>query len=451
MTSPTLLDAWHATVRRAPRASAAIDAATGDRVSRRALAARAADRATEWQVQLGVQQLDGRWVVFAQPNGAEWLARVLALWQLGAVPVPLDPTEPPAAQAATARALRAHYWLAPDGEWHALPVLRRRAAPDIAVVKLTSGSTGTPRALPFTHAQMLADGRNIVATMGLRGADTNVGLVPLGHSYGLGNLVVPLLVDGIAVAFPSSPLPHALAAEIAAARATVFPAVPAVLRALATADLAPESLASLRTVISAGAPLAPEIAQRFADRFGRCVHNFYGTTETGGIAYDRTGESALTGRGVGTALEGVTLALARGGRLRVTGAAVGTGGRPGIGSFLVGDRARLDPTTGEVTLLGRLGRVVKIGGRRLDLAELEATLKRLPGISEAHAAPHPEQPDALAVAVATDLTPAAVRALLAVHLAPWKVPRRLVVRPEFPLTARGKIDTARVRAWLRGS
>ena len=47
----------------------------------------------------------------------------------------------------------------------------------------------------ITDAQMLADGRQICATMGIRPGDLNLGLIPFGHSYGLGNLVVPLLTQ----------------------------------------------------------------------------------------------------------------------------------------------------------------------------------------------------------------------------------------------------------------
>ena len=115
---------------------------------------------------------------------------------------------------------------------------------------------------------------------------------------------------------------HAIADEVARWRPTVFPTVPALLRALAVSEVKPEMLASLRTVISAGAPLAAEVAVAFHARFGRKVHSFYGSSETGGITYDRTGDAALTGRSVGTSLPGVRLMLGRGGRFTVDGAAV---------------------------------------------------------------------------------------------------------------------------------
>ncbi len=106
--------------------------------------------------------------------------------------MPLDPSEPTASQLARATAARAAFaWI--DGQLvSAAPVVRRRANTP-ALVKLTSGSTATPRALPFTDAQMLADERQVFATTDIRATDLNLAVIPLGHSSGLGNLVVPLL------------------------------------------------------------------------------------------------------------------------------------------------------------------------------------------------------------------------------------------------------------------
>jgi acyl-CoA synthetase (AMP-forming)/AMP-acid ligase II len=75
-------------------------------------------------------------------------------------------------------------------------------------------------------------------------------------------------------------------------------------------------------------------------------------------------------------------------------------------------------------------------------------LKRLVSIREAYVIPHPQTPDAVAAALASSLTLDEARRLIRKELAPWKIPRRLVVLTEFPLTARGKIDTAQLREIL---
>jgi long-chain acyl-CoA synthetase len=426
----TLLTCWRALVQRTPDALAVIDGATGRRWSRAELAA----VAEEWSRSVAAKHsLAGRRVLVAEPNGAAWFHVFLGLLQLGAIPIPADSTEPAAALAEQARGIRtAALWHA--GALHPFSGSVRHRRGDLCLFKLTSGSTGVPKALPFTHAQMLADGRQVCASMGIGPDDLNLAVIPLGHSYGLGNLVVPLLAQGTPVVCAASPLPQALAADIARWHPTVFPAVPTLLHAMVRSEIDPARLASLRLVVSAGAALPAELAAEFAAKFGRRVHNFYGASETGGICYDRTGEATLTGASVGTPMVGVRLHFRTGHRFTIESAAVG-----GTGRFSPADRGALN-ATGELTLLGRTGRTVKIGGRRLDLAEVENALLALPGVRAACVLPHPQRPDALAAAVASSHSGGELRALLAAKLAPWKIPAHILPLNEFPVTERGKTD-----------
>ena len=439
----TLLSAWAATVATAPDAPALVEAPSDRILTRIDL-----DRLSVVFAAALPTSVARRRVSFALPNGAAWFAAFLGLLRADATPVPLDPADPPARQLELAAAARAAFaWI--DGQLVSLSptasALRRPSSRTQlpALCKLTSGSTGTPRVLPFSHAQMLADGHQVCATMGVRPDDRNLAVIPFGHSYGLGNLVVPLLAQGTAIICADTPLPHSLAATSARQRPTVFPAVPALLRALAESDLPADAFASVRTVISAGSPLPAATAQNFHARFGLKPHGFYGSTETGGIAYDREGDDTLAGAGVGRALDGVSIVQLPADRIRVSSPAVCR-----AAGHIPADRARLGPD-GRLVLLGRAGRMIKIGGRRLDLGDLEAALRRLPGIADAFAAPHPDDPEQLAAVLATTLAPLPLRALLRAHLAPWKIPRRLVAVPAFPLTPRGKPDAAALRALLR--
>jgi long-chain acyl-CoA synthetase len=441
--STTLLSAWQDTVRAAPDAVAVIAAATGTRLTRTELDVAAA----EWCDAHGAG-LSGRSVVFAAENGPEWLRGFIGLLKAGAVIVPLDPGEPEAVQSRTATAIHA------TAIWSGGRLLRTGAdrlpsRDGRRIVKLTSGSTGTPRALPFTDAQMLADGRQVCEGMDILADDLNFGLIPFGHSYGLGNLVLPLMAQGTAVVCGAAPFPHAIAESVSRWRPTVFPAVPALLRGLAASDVSPLQLASLRTIISAGAPLAPEVAQLFEAKFARPIHSFYGSSETGGITYDQSGDAARSGRSVGKPLPGVRLEFARGGRFAVESAAVFTIGNrrrtaAGLGSHRPADIGILT-SEGELALIGRAGRFVKIGGRRLNLSEVEQALKRVPGVRDAFVLAHSERADALAAAVATEHTPESIRAALRESLAAWKIPKKVLTLAAFPLTARGKTDTARLR------
>ena len=443
----TLLEAWNRTVRQNRNAPALIDAGTGRIWTRRELD----QLASAWAGEHGAF-LAHRLVLFAEPNGPEWLRVFLGLVKAGAVIAALEPGEPAEAQRAQALSAGAAFrWsggaLEPTGATGLLPRDGRR------YLKLTSGSTGAPRALAFTDAQLLDDARQVCATMGIRGADLNFAHLPFGHSYGLGNLVLPLLSRGTALLCAAAALPQAIAADIEQWRPTLLPSVPAVLRALAGADIAAGRLGSLRTVISAGAPLPPETAWAFHARFGLKIHNFYGSSETGGIAYDRTGEATLSGRSVGRPLRGVRVQFGRGGRFTVESAAVHTLGNPAPrGATGAGRHRPADLTqpaaNGELVLLGRTGRMVKVAGRRLDPAEVERALRRLPGVRDALVAVHPARPDALAAVVAGQLAGEEVRAALRLTLAPWKIPRKIIVVPEFPLTSRGKPDSRRLQALL---
>lgn len=440
----TVLVRWTRLVHAQPDALALVEAANGRTWTRAALDA----EANAWRDTLAAD-IAGHRVTFALPNGARWFAVFIGLLRSGAVPVPLDPSEPDASQLQLATSARASFaWqnnqLTPT-QCHLLGNTSPGPKPvrGSCLVKLTSGSTGRPRALAFTDAQMLADGRQVCTSMGITTDDVNFAVIPFGHSYGLGNLVMPLLAQGTPLICASVPLPHALAADIVRWRPTIFPSVPALLRALAQADLPENALASLRTVISAGSPLPAEIARAFFQKFNLRPYSFYGSSETGGITYDRSGDATLAGRSVGTPLDGVTITPARGGRIRVTSTAV-QGRR---GSFSPADRATFNEH-GELVLQGRAGRLVKIAGRRLDLGELERTLRALPGVRDAFACLHPQNPDELAAVLATSLDATSARGLIRRELATWKVPRRLVFVPEFPLTARGKTDTAGLKNLL---
>lgn len=440
MPSP-LFRLWIKTVHDAPSASAVIDASTCRRWSRADIARSAEEWADEFR-----KMVPSPWrrrVLMSEPNGGDWFRVFLGILSAGAIPAPVDPSEPEEAQADAARAVGAtHMWC--GGRLRAVDRAARpgRIAPGECLVKITSGSSGTPKGLPATYAQMAADGRQVCRTMGIGAGDCNLATIPLGYSYGLGNLVLPLLLQGTRMVCASSVLPHAIAAECALYRPTVFPTVPPVLKALAVSGLERGSLRDMRLVISAGSPLEPGVARAFSSRFGIRVHGFYGTSETGGIAFDRTGAATLSGRGVGTPLSGVRVALGNRGAFTVSGRAV-----LGNGRHTPADRASLNEH-GELVLLGRTDRTVKLAGRRVDLAEIERALKSLPGIRDALAHAGAGANPILMAAVATELPAADIRRMLRLRLASWKVPSRILAVPELPVTARGKTDVRKLRQIL---
>ncbi len=172
-------------------------------------------------------------------------------------------------------------------------------------LKLTSGTTARPRAIRFRSDQLLADCDNICATMGMTAADLNFGVIPVSHSYGFSNLLTPLIARGVPMVMSRDRLPRAVLEDLARTSATIFPGMPVFYQAFCEMnDLPP--LPNLRLCISAGAPLPATISRTFHEKFSRPIHTFYGSSECGGICYDRTGLDGEEGF-VGSPMNGVEL------------------------------------------------------------------------------------------------------------------------------------------------
>jgi acyl-coenzyme A synthetase/AMP-(fatty) acid ligase len=339
-------------------------------------------------------RLTGRLIPIREPNSAAWLIRFLAAQRRGATALPAE---------------------------HVPPGLRPRGC----CIKLTSGTTGKLKPVYCSAQHLINDGRRICATMGIRPNDINLAQIPLGHSYGLGNLVMPLILQGTPFVCAQTIAPREILETIRQHNVTVFPTVPAVLRALAA--LPARKPDSLRLVISAGAPLSPETAQQFYRRYGIKIHNFYGASETGGICYDRTGNATLSGRSVGTPMQPV--------RLRRDGRVV-------VGRQVLADLGEWN-RYGELKLIGRVGVVANIGGKKVSPAEVERALRSVPGVSDAWVTVLKDKRgnDYLAAAVETER--AEVESDL--KLPAWQLPKRYFLARTLPRTERGKLDTAALR------
>ncbi len=378
----------------------------------------------------------GTCMAFALPNSFHWVELFLATQKSGVTALALDASTPTRIQAGLAGKLGASFLWKQD---RLIRLKTARTKTHAAYYKLTSGSTGLPKIIPCSAANLLADAIQVTKTMKIRPSDRNLGLIPFGHSYGLGNLVLPLIVQGTSIVLAESYLPGQIPDWIHKHHITVFPSVPAVFRILIQLP-GKHSLPPLRTAISAGAPLKPETACAFYKRFGLKIHNFYGSSETGGICYDSTGNASLAGRSVGKPLAGVKIKALPENRLQISSRAVAT---PSC-KFTVADFGKCN-RYGEIALLGRSGTAANIGGKKVHPAELESALRSIPGVSDAWATVlHSHGRDYLATAVETKKSARALHALLEHKLPAWKLPKRLAVLPAFPRNARGKIDAAQL-------
>ena len=409
----SLWSLWQTTAVRCAGKPVVIDADSGRTWTATQLTAEAEHIATMFR---------GPYAPICQPNGALWLATFLAIQKIGAAAVPLDVSLPPDVQRETIRALS----------------LRSKLRP-VCCVKLTSGTTGDLKRVFCSVTNLRADGEHIIRTMGLRPADRNLAIIPLGHSYGLGNLVMPLLLQGTTVVCAQAFVPRQILRLIEEHEVTVLPTVPAILRALAQLEGATKP-PSLRLVISAGAPLTAEVAQQFRQRYGIKIHNFYGSSETGGICYDRTGTATLNGRSVGKPLGGVKVKIRRDGRVAVNSPA-GKATLPDLGEW---------NRYGELRLLGRVGEVANIGGKKIAPAEIERALRELHGVSDAWVTVLQDKRghDYLAAAVETTRARVEIEQELLRILPAWKLPKTWLLAPALPRTDRGKLHTAELRARL---
>jgi long-chain acyl-CoA synthetase len=325
-----------------------------------------------------------------------------------------------------------------------------------AVIKLTSGSSGRPRGVACSAEALLADDEAIRAGMGIGEGDRLVAAVPFAHSYGLSSLVVPALTRGLPLLVPDAGVPLApwlLAQKLGG---TVLPTVPAFAAGLVALAEGPAWPATLRLLVTAGAPLWPETAARLRRRYGRRAHVFYGASEVGGIAYDPSGEAGERGT-VGAPLPGVRLRLeplagaGRGaGRLVVRSGSVALSYLPEPddalrdGRFVTSDLARRRGD--EVELLGRLDALINVRGRKIDPREVERHIARLRPVRDVvvHAvtAPGGGEPRVRAVVACAPetLDGEAIRRWCRGRLGDHKVPREVLIVAALPLTARGKID-----------
>ena len=402
----SLYKIWQQQVAQNPQGTAVIDSASGESFSFAAIDA-----------SLGEAQ------AYQQGMSVDFLRQTLAAWRDGQPSIPI--------------------------ENDAQRYLQTSEIPEgIAHVKTTSGSTGTPRQILFTADQLAADARNIVRTMELRPELPNVGVISMAHSYGFSNLVLPLVLHGIPLILGGDPLPESFARALTFLPDTggTVPAVPAMWRAwLKAGCLDPHKI---KIAISAGAPLTTELEAAVYQATGIKVHNFYGSSECGGIAYDRSDTPRENPNAVGHAMHGVTTTLSRDGNLTVSGEAVGQTYWPdpdpttlSDSRFVTSDLAEIS-TDGIITLRGRAGDLINIAGRKLDPGTVEAQLLQHPAVDHCVvfgiSSNDPERVQEI-VAICNAGDPAELRAHLATHLPAWQSVRHWWITKELKPNTRGKL------------
>jgi acyl-CoA synthetase (AMP-forming)/AMP-acid ligase II len=365
---------------------------------------------------------------FQPANGGDFVFEVLSAWRDGAVLCPLEVGQ-------TAPAIKEP----PRG---------------IAHLKTTSASTGAARLVAFTAEQLAADADNIVQTMGLRPDWPNLGVISLAHSYGFSNLVLPLLLHGVPLVLGDSGLPEAVRRAASAVPKVTLPAVPALWRAWHEAGAIPPNTA---LAISAGAPLPLALEQDVFATSRVKIHNFYGATECGAIAYDDSATPRTDPTCVGGPMKNVTLSINGAGCLEVRSAAVGQTYWPapeanlGQGCYRTTDLAEIRESL--VFLRGRASDQINVAGRKVSPEAIEHVLSQHPLVREClvFGAPDANGRGEIVVACVVADSDAKVETLkqfLLRQVPAWQTPREWRFVDSLSPNQRGKLSRAEWRARL---
>jgi acyl-CoA synthetase (AMP-forming)/AMP-acid ligase II len=379
--------------------------------------------------------MSGELVPLQLPNSAEFVATLVAAVDRGAVVVLFDRDAPKTEVAAVMN----HFG-------------RPQLPPEARVLKLSSGSTGMPKAIVCSIDNLIADARNICSTMDIRPTDISLGAIPFSHSYGFSNLVTPLLVQGTAVVVSNEYLPLSLIGLANRHRCTIAPLIPMVFEHLASLPADDGVFESVRTFISAGAPLLASTSKRFRERFGIDIHSFYGCSEVGGIAYDRRGGAVERGV-VGSAMDGLTLDT--GERATVHGANVTLGYLldantfvPFEGKFVTDDV--VEKRGEEIALVGRASDWINTAGKKVNPREVEQVILQIEGVREVKVYGEPAgsrgEVVAAAVVAGDEVTREKIRDFCRTRLSSHKVPRIVKLIASIPVDERGKVKRAALAA-----
>ena len=287
---------------------------------------------------------------------------------------------------------------------------------------------------------------------------------PLYYSQALKGMLFTSLLLGGSVACPDPASNGDVLSSLADLQPTWLAAGPAFLVNLLERALARRGaplLHYLRFIRSGAAPLPLAVRQGLEEVFGVPVLEGYGLTETGTVAANSIAPEHRKPGTVGRPLPHDVAIRAEDGRLLPSGATGeivvrGPGVMPGYlynedanraafvdGWFRTGDLGSID-AEGFLTLLGRLKDLINRGGEKISLYEVERALLLHASVRDAAAfsVPHPRLGENVAAAVVlmpgATATPTDIKAFLADHLAPFKIPQHVDIMPELPKGATGK-------------
>jgi malonyl-CoA/methylmalonyl-CoA synthetase len=417
-------------------------------------------------------------VLLCAPTSLELVVAYLGTLRAGATAMPcdaaltadelahlLDDARPAAAFVAREarerldRAGRLATVVAIDGPGDGVPALEDALAarpiapepdPGPAMLAYTSGTTGRPKGVPLTHANVLASIRGAMLAWRWTADDVLVHALPLSHQHGLSGVNITLLAGSRAVV--AGRFEPAALCEAIARHATVLFAVPAMYERLdAWEGIDEADFSSLRLAVSGSAPLSPALAERIAAWLGQVPLERYGSTEAGLDVSNLYDGPRRPGR-VGWPLPGIELRLSDDDEILLRGPQVFEGywERPEAtaealsdGWFRTGDLGRMDDEDGSLEITGRSKELIISGGLNVYPREVEVVLEEHAAVERVAVAGVPSErwgEEVVAFVVADgDLDAEALIARCRERLSAYKCPKRVVVLDELPVNRMGKV------------
>ncbi len=347
---------------------------------------------------------------------------------------------------------------------------------DVAVFLLSGGTTGLPKLIARTHDDYAYNSRRSAEVTGLDATTRYLVALPAGHNFPLAcpGILGTLLMGGCVVMAPS-PRPDRAFAVIAAERVTHTAAVPAVAGKWLeyAAEHGSGALGTLRVLQVGGARLADELARQVAPVLGTTLQQVFGMAE-GLLNYTRLDDPidevcTTQGRPMSPADEvrlvdefDVDVPAGQPGSLLTRGPYTPRGyyraseqnakAFTADGWYRSGDICRQTPQ-GNLVVEGRDKDMINRGGEKISAEEVENLVYELVGASQVAAVAMPDRELGERVCVYVVPRPGAapdleeIRAAMHAHgVAKFKLPERLVIVDELPLTKVGKVDKKALRS-----
>ncbi|MDQ2778586.1 MAG: acyl--CoA ligase [Pseudomonadota bacterium] len=344
------------------------------------------------------------------------------------------------------------------------------SADDVAVLIYTTGTTGAPKGVMLTHANLLYLAQMMRKLRRLTAGDRVYGVLPITHVMGLAGVFCGTLSAGahlhLAARFSAAQCLQQLAEQ----RSTMLQGAPAMFAKLADQGRRhPVGPLSLRFIAAGGAPIDATVKADTEAFFGLTLHNGYGLTEGSGLSWTRL-DQPRSDCSVGLPLPGVEFKLlepggtapAEGpiGELWARGPNVMKGyyRNPELttqllqngGWFNTQDLARID-ADGYLHIEGRTKDLIIVSGFNVYPLEIEQVLNAHPGVLQSAVVGRPSagSEDVIAFvepAAGHDLELAALQAFLAERLSPYKRPREIWLMSSLPTAPNGKLLKNQLKA-----